>query len=415
MQRPNAPGFALLALGPSSLAVLCVLFFAAACDNEGERTEDRPLDEPENALKAGTVSCATRSDTGYDRGSAFQIQVMHVDGKPVELNTGAAYWKMQQDAARQGIYLRVISGFRTQGEQQYLYSCYTSCSCNNCNLAAYPGYSNHQSGYALDLNTHENGVLWWLNNNASRYGFRRTVPSEDWHWEYFGGAVANGPCSGGGAGGRADSSGESSGGGNGTYTVEWGGSCWEAAQQLGCSSGSLVNCSASRGCASLWAGDELACSQAACDGGAPAGSSAGGSASNGGSSNGEGGGSTYTIPSGGSCWEAGQALGCSTWSLVNCTANRGCASLQAGDRLACSESDCSGGTSSSVGGPSGSGSASNAGQCSTYSVPSGGGCGAAAASLGCGQGSLVNCSMPDAGCHDLWSGDVLACSANCCP
>ena len=23
----------------------------------------------------------------------------------------------------------------------------------------------------------------WLNNNASRWGFRRTVPSEAWHWE----------------------------------------------------------------------------------------------------------------------------------------------------------------------------------------------------------------------------------------
>lgn len=348
MQRPNAPRFALLALGPSSLAVLCVLFFAAACDNEGERTEDRPLDEPENALKAGTVSCATRSDTGYDRGSAFRIQVMHVDGKPVELNTGAAYWKMQQDAARQGIYLRVISGFRTQGEQQYLYSCYTSCSCNNCNLAAYPGYSNHQSGYALDLNTHENGVLWWLNNNASRYGFRRTVPSEDWHWEYFGGAVSGGPCGGGGGGAPESSSsaGSTGGGGSGTYIVEWGGSCWEAAQQLGCNTGSLVNCTASRGCASLWAGDALACSQAACDGDAPAGSS-GGTASN------ADGSSTAETP--------------------------------------------------------------NSGQCTTYRVPAGGGCGAAAASLGCGQGALVNCSMPDAGCHDLWPDDVLACSAGCCP
>jgi len=119
--------------------------------------------------------------------------VVEIDGKPVELATANAYAQLQSAAAKDGVYINVVSGFRSQGEQQHLYGCYVNCNCNNCNLAAYPGYSNHQSGLALDLNTTAPGVLHWLNRNGSRFGFVRTVPSEDWHWEYVGG-VQGGPC-----------------------------------------------------------------------------------------------------------------------------------------------------------------------------------------------------------------------------
>ena len=68
-----------------------------------------------------------RSDTGYDRGRAFAITVVHIDGKPVELDTADAYVAMREAAAREGVYLRIISGFRTHGQQQYLYGCYRNC------------------------------------------------------------------------------------------------------------------------------------------------------------------------------------------------------------------------------------------------------------------------------------------------
>jgi hypothetical protein len=75
-------------------------------------------------------------------------------------------------------------------EQQHLYGCYIHHNCNNGNLAAKPGYSNHQSGRALDLS-----VSSWLVNNAARFGFKRTVPSEAWHYEFFGNDPG-GPCDG---------------------------------------------------------------------------------------------------------------------------------------------------------------------------------------------------------------------------
>jgi hypothetical protein len=101
---------------------------------------------------------------------------------------------MQAAALRDGVRLSVVSGFRSMAEQQRLYACYVNCSCNSCNLAASPGFSNHQSGGALDLNTAAGGVLSWLNRNGSRFGFFRTVPSEDWHWEFLGPSPGRGPC-----------------------------------------------------------------------------------------------------------------------------------------------------------------------------------------------------------------------------
>ena len=52
------------------------------------------------------------------------------------------------------------------------------------NRAARPGHSNHQSGRALDIAVSSPGALAWLSHNGSRFGFKRTVRGEPWHWEY---------------------------------------------------------------------------------------------------------------------------------------------------------------------------------------------------------------------------------------
>jgi hypothetical protein len=141
-----------------------------------------------------SIDCSESQETGYSKGTAFPITVVTVDGKPVEVDTANAYYVMAQKAASAGVNLKVVSGFRTMAEQQYFYNCYINCNCNNCNLAAKPGYSNHQSGHALDLNTSSTGVYNWLAANAAAFGFKRTVSSEPWHWEWWGGGPGGGPC-----------------------------------------------------------------------------------------------------------------------------------------------------------------------------------------------------------------------------
>jgi hypothetical protein len=166
-------------------------------DGNDEEQESEPEDDAREAEGAavGLDCSARRTDTGYKSGSPFTITVVNADAKPVELATASMYARMQKAARASGVSLRIVSGFRTLAQQKYLYNCYLTKSCNGGNLAARPGYSNHQSGHALDLNTSSAGVYTWLSNNASKYGFKRTVPSERWHWEYWGGVVDN-ACSG---------------------------------------------------------------------------------------------------------------------------------------------------------------------------------------------------------------------------
>jgi hypothetical protein len=156
--------------------------------------EAQPAEDALASTEQELISCAARSETGYENGRAFAITVVTVDGKPSERRTANAYALMQQAALRDGVRLSVVSGFRSMSEQRFLYACYVNCSCNNCNLAAQPGYSNHQSGEALDLNTAAPGVYRWLSRNAGRFGFYETVPSEDWHWEFLGPSSGAGPC-----------------------------------------------------------------------------------------------------------------------------------------------------------------------------------------------------------------------------
>jgi hypothetical protein len=185
-----------------ALVLSTSLLAVTGCTNELDIDQmdlEEPFDDGSNIELQGVYDCTERTDNGYRSGSRFTITVVRVDDRPVEVSTANAYIAMQEAARRAGVNLRIVSGFRTQSEQQYLYGCYVNCNCNSCNLAARPGYSNHQSGYALDLNTRDRGVLTWLNNNASRFGFRRTVPSEDWHWEFLGRASDfDGPCGNGG-------------------------------------------------------------------------------------------------------------------------------------------------------------------------------------------------------------------------
>ena len=140
------------------------------------------------------ISCAESTNTGYVKGVPFEISLVTVDGKPVEVSTANALYVMQQAAAADGVNITVVSGFRTMEQQEYFWGCYQSCSCNSCNQAAKPGFSNHQSGHALDLNTKAPGVYDWLVAHGAQYGFSRTVPGEKWHWEWWGGGPGGGPC-----------------------------------------------------------------------------------------------------------------------------------------------------------------------------------------------------------------------------
>ncbi len=122
--------------------------------------------------------------TGYVNGRPRRITLKSVgNGKLMRSDAAARMNAMRAAAKRAGVNLTVVSGFRTMAQQRYLYNLYRA---GKGNLAARPGYSNHQGGIAADIavgNTSSRAYKW-LAAHARAYGFRRTVPSEPWHWEF---------------------------------------------------------------------------------------------------------------------------------------------------------------------------------------------------------------------------------------
>lgn len=100
-----------------------------------------------------------------------------------EVRAAQAFFRMAEAARRAGIELQVSSGFRSHEEQAVLFDLYRR---GRGPLASRPGHSNHQSGHALDLETRSLKVRKWLRRYAEDFGFLRTVPSERWHFEYWG-------------------------------------------------------------------------------------------------------------------------------------------------------------------------------------------------------------------------------------
>lgn len=139
-----------------------------------------------------------REVPSYKRGR-FQgnIEVITLEGKPVEINTANAYIKMKEAAKQENVYLRIRSGYRSMEEQISIYNsryepdftnvggCKTGTKVSSKGVSAYPGCSNHQNGKALDIVNTEQNVMW-LMRNAQSFGFTNTVKSENWHWEYIG-------------------------------------------------------------------------------------------------------------------------------------------------------------------------------------------------------------------------------------
>jgi len=129
---------------------------------------------------------------GYREGrrQVFEVVPLGPNAVEVELSTARAFLAMRAAAAEAGIDLGLVSGFRSVAQQRALFRAWRK---GRGNRAARPGESNHQSGRALDIAvTTEPGAVEWLESNGALFGFKRTVKSEPWHWEYVEVPVARG-------------------------------------------------------------------------------------------------------------------------------------------------------------------------------------------------------------------------------
>ena len=114
-----------------------------------------------------------------------------------------AFDEMQADALKDGIELFIVSGYRSFDYQYSLYEKYVSIDGVELTdtYSARPGHSEHQSGYAADINSADESFegtpeAIWLDENCYKYGFIVRYPKgkeeytgyeyEPWHLRYLG-------------------------------------------------------------------------------------------------------------------------------------------------------------------------------------------------------------------------------------
>lgn len=128
---------------------------------------------------------------GWRKGKMTEIELTEIGGgRYLERAAAKAFLRMQAAALQAGITFKVNSAFRSMREQTELHRRMRIAlqAGKPHPIVARPGWSNHQSGIAVDIATmgEHADTLEWLNARARDYGFVRTVPSETWHWEWRG-------------------------------------------------------------------------------------------------------------------------------------------------------------------------------------------------------------------------------------
>jgi len=146
----------------------------------------------------------------YQQAPAETLTALTADGR-IKLRTPAAkaFLEMQAAARRDGVSLVPLSGFRSVEEQEYLFFGIKAkrgqVTTERAEVSAPPGYSEHHTGYAIDIGdgnapaTHvkksfaKTEAFRWLKENAPRYSFELSFPKdheeigyEPWHWRYVG-------------------------------------------------------------------------------------------------------------------------------------------------------------------------------------------------------------------------------------
>lgn len=147
----------------------------------------------------------------YSEVLSSQLEPITRDGR-IKLEAAAArkYKAMAAAARRQGVTLVPISGFRSVDQQKYLFFQVKEqrgqVASKRAEVSAPPGYSEHHTGYAIDIGDamtpatnlspeFENTAAFkWLEKNAAFYSFELSFPRdnpqgisyEPWHWRFVG-------------------------------------------------------------------------------------------------------------------------------------------------------------------------------------------------------------------------------------
>ncbi|OCR02776.1 D-alanyl-D-alanine carboxypeptidase [Oscillatoriales cyanobacterium USR001] len=147
----------------------------------------------------------------YEEAPTSELQAITPDGSfKLRKAAAAKYQEMANAAAADGIYLVPISAFRSLNDQDHLFFDIKAergqAPSKRAEVSAPPGYSEHHTGYAIDIGdstaaetnlsqSFENTTAFkWLQANAAYFSFEISFPKnnaqgvnyEPWHWRYVG-------------------------------------------------------------------------------------------------------------------------------------------------------------------------------------------------------------------------------------
>jgi hypothetical protein len=109
-------------------------------------------------------------------GGGYDGPLSYRQGKPMRPDVALAFDRMAAAARREaGLYLLVISGFRSDAEQARLFAAHPDPK-----WVAPPGESLHR--YATELDLGPPAAYGWLEANCGRFGFVKRYSWEDWHY-----------------------------------------------------------------------------------------------------------------------------------------------------------------------------------------------------------------------------------------
>lgn len=212
-KQPNLTRVLLLGLGLAALSIPVWLLrdrLTPQAASEPPATASPPSSAPRSASPTASPADLL-GHSRYAEAPASELVPLS-SGGGILLRKAAAQKleEMLEAAAADGISLSVISGFRSIADQNMLFFDVKAARgedpSERAAVSAPPGYSEHHTGYAVDIGDsaapsadlqftfEQTKAFKWLEKNAAYYSFEMSFPKgnpegvsyEPWHWRFVG-------------------------------------------------------------------------------------------------------------------------------------------------------------------------------------------------------------------------------------
>ena len=210
--RQTTNSLGIFAIASGLLALLGTGIIAIAVLNRPSASLKKPVINPSPVIKATPSPIENiLGHLPYQEAPETELAPITGDGAMrLRKPAAKAFIQMQSDARRSGVILMPISAFRSKATQEKLFfevkKQRNQPTRKRAEVSAPPGYSEHHTGYAIDIGDSSapatnlsssfanTAAFRWLQNNAAQYSFELSFPEnnpqginyEPWHWRFVG-------------------------------------------------------------------------------------------------------------------------------------------------------------------------------------------------------------------------------------